>query len=177
MIAVDIDNTICDTLTVLRRRLSPPLVAERVVDWEPYGATPEFWSRYGNEVFMEAEPYPGAVEAVRALAMEEGVAYISARPRSAGRTTADWLERWGFPVIHAAIDVRDKAGMARDFRCRLAIEDDPRQIAAYQASGMPVLVPYRGYNADVAGAWRFEEWYEVLIHFPLPRRREVGGRV
>lgn len=172
-VAVDIDNTICDTLAVLRRCLRIPLVAEQSRDWSPYGADAAFWERYGGDVFEAAQPYFGAPEAMGVMARRAGVAYVTARPASAASVTARWLRRHGFPDGPMIFDcAADKPLAAKRLGCLWAIEDDPRQIEAYRTSGIPVLVPRRGYNLQAGGADLFEEWYEVLMR--LPRSLEAG---
>lgn len=83
---------------------------------------------------------------------------LTARPRRVEATTLDWLARWGIRwdllVMRPDRDLRPSPVSKREavvalrgvgFDLRLAIDDDPRNVAMFEEEGVPCLYVHSGY--------------------------------
>jgi len=96
------------------------------------------------EVFSRATPIPDALRAMRKLAENFRIAYVSARPAWARERTVEWLRRYELPPGPLYL-TREKAAVMRKLRPLFAIEDSPEEIARI-APVCPVMVIGQPYN-------------------------------
>jgi uncharacterized HAD superfamily protein len=156
-IAIDIDSTLhqyWDLFAQLaRRRFGVTLPYEEQVTWEIVPLRREqvaaiVAESHRPEHILAAEPFPGAVETVRAW--REAGHYIhvtSHRAPDAHAPTATWLERIGLPYddLHCSWD---KVARCREIAIDVLIDDSPATIMRAQEHG---IVP-----ATIAHPWNRE---------------------
>jgi hypothetical protein len=102
-----------------------------------------------EEVVLSAEPYPGAVEAVRRW-HEAGhwIHITSHRAASAHDCTARWLDRIGLPYddLHCS---DDKIARASELGVDLLIDDSPVNLARALEAGMRGATLVHPWNRDL----------------------------
>jgi hypothetical protein len=106
----------------------------------------------------EDEPIEEALELLRLLDPDLAVVLLTARPVRVRRQTLDWLRR--HPVRWDLLIMRDEDDWSSShtfkrielgelqrsgFECRLAIDDDPRNVEMYRKAGVPALYFHSGY--------------------------------
>jgi uncharacterized protein len=144
-IAIDIDSTLHhywdDFAGVARRRFGVSLPYHEQVTWSIDRLRPEqlkacIAETHGEATVLAAEPYPGAVDAVRRW-HEAGhwIHITSHRDVAAHGATARWLERIGLPYddLHCSWD---KIARARELGIDLLVDDSPVNLARALEAGM-----------------------------------------
>ncbi|MEW6048303.1 MAG: hypothetical protein AB1609_17815 [Bacillota bacterium] len=166
VVAVDL----CNTVAAVNAAIAACLGLGAGWVWETYSLEPagirdaEAWFRGHPEVFAEAEPVPGAVEALDGLAATGWeIVYVTARPEWARWLSADWLRRHGFPRGRLVM-TGDKARACLALGVSAAVEDAPEHIRAVSRV-VPVYVPRQPYNGSRLG------WPEICRAL-----RGEGGR-
>ena len=181
-ICVDIDNTIADTDTVLRRiirRVSRDRVRhahEDVVCYEYWRCrdarghrlTSREWHRvvaeFHRERLGEIPPFPGVAGHLAELGEVFEVHLATTRDPSSEASTRAWLERHGIP--------HDRLHFARHgekhripYLFDYAVEDDREQAYAFVASGVPALVLGRPWNHVSASSpvERLPDWSAIVM--------------
>ena len=142
-IVFDLDNTVCDMLSVLDRRYGKRPAG---IYYHPE-VTPETFKEC-PKIYLEASPYYGMLWITRLAGILFNVAYLTARDNSSRRATNVFLKSWGFGRGRVFYNVKDKAAFARrNFRkVVLAFEDNPEEIRNYDRKGIFVIVPAHDYN-------------------------------
>lgn len=136
-------------------------------EWD--GALERFFTLYGQRVYVDSRPYPGAIQGVRSLAdMGMAIGVVTNKPR-----------RFAVPIIEH-MGLAESIGVVVGGECSAARKPDPQplqlaaerlgvsieqavmvgdsatDIAAARAAGIPVIsVPYgyrRGVDAEQLGA-------------------------
>jgi 5'(3')-deoxyribonucleotidase len=89
-----------------------------------------------REVYLDADPYEGAIEAVEQLSQNFDVAFCTSQPTEATKQfTLEWLERFSLnklPVIFA--------NRKEKFPCDVFVEDAPHNLAAIHEAGSTKLL-------------------------------------
>lgn len=144
-IGVDVCNTIADVNECIRQALNLPDACFKEYGLGKYGID-EGWFLSHLEVFAEAKPLPGAVEALDIL-VSGGVEiyYVTARPEKARGITVEWLKRWGFPEARL-IMTREKDKAARGLSLDLVVEDAPPEIEKLKKARVNTKVYRQPYN-------------------------------
>ena len=170
-IALDIDSTLhhyWDLLAELaERRYGIQLPYEEQTTWgitkleqEQLQALVE--ETHSHENVLEAEPYPDAVETVRAWHEEGHFIHITShRAGSAHDATAAWLERIEMPYddLHCSYD---KVSRCVELGIDVLVDDSPVNLAAARDHGILGATIIHPWNADLAreqgivaaGDWR-----------------------
>jgi hypothetical protein len=157
-IAIDIDSTLhhyWDALeAAARRRFGVDLPYEHQVTWEIAQLRPEqlracIAETHSEDVVLKAEPYPGAVEAVRRW-HEAGhwIHITSHREDRAHGATAQWLERIGLPYddLHCS---QDKIARATELGIDILIDDSPVHLVRALEAGIVGATIVHPWNRDV----------------------------
>jgi len=104
--------------------------------------TEEFthWAFAANakHVFLEAQPYPGALEFVHALQQRGTVCYVTSQRRENWQLTRDWLERW--ELRGEVVFTSDKLAVPGD----VLIDDAPVFLVAADPRCVCIARPYNG---------------------------------
>ena len=102
-----------------------------------------------DEQILAAEPYPGAVETVRAWHEAGHFIQISShRHEGAYAATARWLEQIGLPYdeLHCSFD---KLARCRELKVDLLIDDSPVNLLGAIDAGIAVATIRHPWNAEV----------------------------
>jgi uncharacterized protein len=157
-IALDIDSTLhhyWDLLqSVARERYGVDLPYEEQRDWgitalERDALVHCVEETHSDQNVESAEPYPGAVEAVRSW-HEEGhwIHVTSHRRDSAAPATARWLERIGMPYddLHCSFD---KISRCVELDIDLLVDDSPVNLQNALDRGIRAATLVHPWNEDV----------------------------
>ncbi len=162
-ICVDIDNTIADTDSVLRRLIRQVshdrvrLAHEDVVCYEYWKCrdarghrlTPREWrkvvDRFHRDRLEEIPPFPGVAEHLARLGQRFEIHLATTRDPVGEAATRIWLRRHGIPhdrLHFARHGEKHRIPYSFDF----AIEDDREQAYAFLASGVTAIVLGKPWN-------------------------------
>ncbi len=157
-IAIDIDSTLhhyWDSFAAAaKRRFGVSLPYEHQVTWEIDQLKPEqlkacIAETHGEDAVLSAEPYPGAVEAVRRW-HEQGhwIHVTSHRAAESHDATARWLERIGLPYddLHCSYD---KVARAVDLGIDVLIDDSPVNLRRAIDEGIRAATIVHPWNRDL----------------------------
>jgi len=190
-IGVDICNTVADVNSCIKAALGlPESYVFREYSMQAVGVSDAGgWFRKHPEVFAEALPLPGAVEALERLAAcGVEICYVTARPAWAREVTRDWLRKWGYPGGELLMEA-DKARVYKSLGLDFFFEDAPDEIKRLERAGARVVAVAQPYNR---GAFRWEdtgeggELLDIFLHCAgmlpgvpqevlLPVRRAAAG--
>jgi hypothetical protein len=157
-IAVDIDSTLhhyWDQLAaVAKRRFGVDLPYETQLTWQISRLRPEQVHVCVAETHREAnvlaaEPYPGAVEAIRAWHEAGHFIHITShRTPEAHAATARWLERIGLPhdELHCS---PDKVAHCREIAIDVLIDDSPVNLMRAGEAGIIPATILHPWNRDL----------------------------
>ena len=172
-IAIDIDSTLHhywdDFAAAAKRRFGVELPYDQQVTWSIERLKPEqlkvcIAETHREETVLKAEPYPGAVEAVRRWhAAGHWIHITSHRAVDAHGATAKWLDRIGLPYhdLHCSYD---KVTRARELEIDLLIDDSPVNLASAIAHGIRGATLIHPWNRDVVeeeDVIAAADWYEL----------------
>lgn len=114
-VGLDLDNVLVSTMASARRVIAQlrEIPFEEIIEtqeyWTPFShqnpklasrLVPDhaFWDR--EDLLLNADPLPGAIEAANILAKEGMLAsYITRRPPAVASITEKWLKRQNFPIV------------------------------------------------------------------------------
>ena len=157
-IAVDIDSTLhpyWDQLAaVAKRRFGVDLPYDEQVTWGITRLRPEQVHVCVEETHREAsvlaaEPYPGAVEAIRAWhAAGHFIHVTSHRTTEAHAVTARWLERIGLPHDELYCSF-DKVARCREIAIDVLIDDSPVNLMRAGEAGITAATILHPWNRDL----------------------------
>ena len=170
-IALDIDSTLHHYWDLLDRvaqeRFGVALPYEDQRDWGITALGREELSAcvretHSDENILTAEPYPGAVETVRAWHSEGHWIHVTShRAVSAGSATRLWLKRIGMPYddLHCSYD---KVSRCAELGIHLLVDDSPVNLARAAERGIrgaTLLHPWTEHlNGDIVVA---RDWTEL----------------
>ena len=157
-IAVDIDSTMhhyWDQLAaVAKRRFGVDLPYDEQVTWRISRLRPEqvyvcVAETHREANVLAAEPYPGAVDAVRAW-RETGhfIHVTSHRTTDAHDATERWLKQIGLPYDELYCSF-DKVARCREIEIDLLIDDSPVTLANALEAGMTAATIEHPWNRDL----------------------------
>ena len=157
-IALDIDSTLhhyWDLLAeIAQRRFGVELPYEEQTTWSITRLQPEqlkllIEESHEHANVVSSEPYPDAVETVRAW-HEEGhwIHITSHRAESARRATASWLERIGMPYddLHCSYD---KITRCVELGIDVLVDDSPLNLTNAREKGMTGATIVHPWNAEI----------------------------
>jgi uncharacterized protein len=172
-IAIDVDSTLHHYWEVLQRvaleRYGVHLPYEEQRDWGITALEREALVHCVEEThsdanILAAEPYPGAVEAVRGWHERGHFIHVTShrRPRSAVATRR-WLETIGLPYddLHCSFD---KVSRCVELAIDVLIDDSPVNIARAREAGMLAATILHPWNEDLAnhdGVVAAGDWCEL----------------
>jgi beta-phosphoglucomutase-like phosphatase (HAD superfamily) len=157
-IALDIDSTLhhyWDLLQrVARERYGVNLPYEEQRDWgitalERDALVHCVEETHSDENIAAAEPYPGAVETVRAWHDAGHWIHVTSHRRvAAGAATARWLEGIGMPYddLHCSFD---KVSRCMELGIDLLVDDSPVNIVRARDAGMLTATIVHPWNVDL----------------------------
>jgi uncharacterized HAD superfamily protein len=159
-IAIDIDSTLHHYWelfrTIVRARHGVDLEYEKQTDWGITQIPQEVLREavietHSDENIASAEPYPGAVETVRAW-HEQGhwIHITSHRATGCGPATAKWLEDVGIPFddLHCSYD---KVTRCVELGIDLLVDDSPVNLARARDAGILGATISHPWNRDFDG--------------------------
>ena len=169
-IAIDIDSTLHHYWDVLsdaaQRRFGIDLPYEEQFDWGITRLKPEqlqlcIEETHCEQTIMDAVPYAGAVETVRAWHEQGHFIHITShRAVSAHDATLRWLDKIGLPHDELYCSY-DKVARCTEIGIDLLIDDSPVNIARAVERGMAVATIRHPWNQDVCeeeGIICAEDW-------------------
>jgi beta-phosphoglucomutase-like phosphatase (HAD superfamily) len=157
-IGLDIDSTLHpywkQFASCARKRFGVDLPYDLQVTWEIPELRDEqvracIADTHSDKLILAAEPYPGAVETVRAW-HEAGheIHVVSHRHAGSRDATARWLERIG--LAHDELDVsHDKISYAREAALELLIDDSPVNLSAALDAGLRAATLRHPWNREL----------------------------
>jgi uncharacterized protein len=157
-IAIDIDSTLhpyWDQLeAAAKRRFGVELPYAEQLTWTIDRLRPEQVKACVDEThtaerILAAEPFPGAVETVRAWHEAGHFIHITShRTTEALAATAQWLERIGLPYddLHCS---SDKVARCREIGIELLIDDSPVNLLAAVEAGMEAATLAHPWNQEI----------------------------
>jgi uncharacterized HAD superfamily protein len=172
-IALDIDSTLhhyWDLLADLAQRrfgISLPYDSQKtwsITELEPEQLRQLVEETHGHDNVVEAEPYPGAVETVRAW-HDQGhwIHVTSHRADSAREATEKWLERIGMPYddLHCSYD---KVTRCVELGIDVLVDDSPVNLIRAREQGITGATIIHPWNADLVnedGIIGARDWTEL----------------
>jgi uncharacterized HAD superfamily protein len=157
-IALDIDSTLHHYWDVLSevslRRFGVELPYEEQFTWGITRLRPEqlalcIEESHSDAYILAGQPYPGAVETVRAWHAEGHYVHVTShRADGCQRATGAWLEQIGLPFddLHCS---HDKVSRCVQLDIDLLIDDSPFNIAAAIERGLLAATLMHPWNRDV----------------------------
>lgn len=200
-IGIDIDNVISDTYTALVGRVNEvfgiSIQMEEVITFsyleENLGIEKERVREFitnslkREDFSLAIKPYEDAVSIVRKWgSYGYSIHYITARPSSLGEITQKWLEKHGFWLKGATLDLFDESIGYKsdvDYKKRIVekigidvLIEDSRENA--QVMDIPVLLLDMPWNRGEVpeNVKRVSNWGEIEEHMQVPRQRPGGTR-
>lgn len=182
-IGIDIDNVIADSypayLSRYNERFGTKIILEEVTDF--YFSTRDVTQKDGQEFIyrlitddtfqMELPPYRDVPEVISRWSKKGyRIHYITARPESTRNVTQKWLQKHGFGVLDATLDMYDenkhsddtdyKIGVVVEKKIDLMIED-AKEIAC--ALPIPVILLDRPWNRGTLPSHviRVADWLQI----------------
>jgi hypothetical protein len=172
-IAIDIDSTLhhyWDQLSAAaQRRFGIALPYEEQVTWGITLLRPEQVRACVDETHSEhrvlaAEPYPGAVETVRAWHADSHFIHITSHRSTASRdATERWLKRIGLPYDELYCSY-DKIARCREIGIDVLIDDSPVNLEAALEAGIvaaTLLHPWNRELCETEDVICGEDWPEL----------------
>jgi len=157
-IAIDIDSTLHDYwaqfAAAVRRRFGVTLPYEEQVTWEVTLLRPEqvraaVIETHGEKHVLAAEPYPGAVEAVRAWKDAGHFIHVTShRAAACEQATQAWLDRIGLPYDELCCS-DDKVARCREIGIELLIDDSPENLEAAIDAGIAAATLVHPWNREL----------------------------
>ena len=157
-IAIDIDSTLhhyWDQLSAAaRRRFGIALPYEDQVTWGITLLRPEqvkacVAETHSEQRVLAAEPYPGAVETVKAWHGDGHFIHITShRATACHDATARWLARIGLPYDELYCSY-DKVARCREIGIDLLIDDSPVNLEAAIAAGITAATLLHPWNREL----------------------------
>ncbi|SEH15090.1 5' nucleotidase, NT5C type [Thermoleophilum album] len=172
-VAIDIDSTLHDYWRILARiardRYGVDLRYEEQRDWQISALAGDALvhcveESHSDENVLSAEPYPQAVETVRAWKQRgHWIQITSHRRESARLATAQWLERIGLPYddLHCSFD---KVTRCVELGVELLIDDSPVNLVRAHEAGIRVATLLHPWNEEVVETFGFtaaRDWREL----------------
>ena len=172
-IAIDIDSTLhhyWDQLAdAARRRFGVDLPYDEQVTWGITLLRPEqvracVRETHGEAAVLAAEPYPGAVEVVRAWHEAGHFIHITSHREAASReSTARWLDRIGLPYDELYCS-DDKVARCAEIGIHVLIDDSPENLERAIDAGMiaaTILHPWNRELCETEDVIAGETWPEL----------------
>ena len=157
-IAVDIDSTLhhyWDQLAAIaKRRFGVDLPYEQQVSWDITQLRPEQVSAcvaesHTSTRVLAAEPYPGAVEAIRAWHGAGHFIHVTShRADEAHAATARWLERIGLPHDELYCSP-DKVSRCSEIAIDVLIDDSPENLVRAAGAGITPATIVHPWNREL----------------------------
>jgi uncharacterized protein len=172
-IAIDIDSTLHHYWDVLSgvsvRRFGVDLPYEEQLSWGITRLRPEqlklcIRESHSDELILAGDPYPGAVETVRAWHGQGHFVHVTShRDGDRGTATRAWLELIGLPFddLHCS---HDKVSRCVELGIDLLIDDSPLNLVPAIEHGILVATIEHPWNRDlceeedILGA---ADWFEL----------------
>ena len=190
-IGIDIDNTITDTLpilkkyckryndTVIKRNLQmheDGVASYNLYDWT-HEENMDFCIKYLEEVVLQAQVKENAKEIIQKLKNEGHHIYIiSSRAipmfKTPYETTEKFLKDHGIVYDKLLVGSLDKKPSCIENKLDVLIEDEPNHINEI-AEFIPVIVPSQIYNKDCIGEniLRVNNWIDIYNNIKILEKR------
>ena len=166
-LAIDIDSTLhpyWDQLSeIARRRFGIDLPYDTQYTWAIDRLEPEqlkacVEETHRAELVLAAEPYPGAVEAIRRWHEQGHFIHITShRAVDAHPHTSEWLEQIGLPHDELYCSY-DKVARCVEIGIDVLIDDSPVNLAAAIEVGITAATLEHPWNRELEGAIIAPDW-------------------
>lgn len=172
-LGIDLDGVVADFntgwITAYNDCFGAGLATEMVISWDsPLELThftdmDAFWAwardHGGSSVFRHLEPYPGALETLRALAGDgHDIVVLTAKPDWAVHDTLEWISDHRLPTREIHFTERK-----HQVECDIYLDDAPEQVRAladHRAATATVCRFVRAWNTPVVEAVDVHDWEE-----------------
>lgn len=173
---VDLDGVVADFtngwISRYNKAFGAHLKDEQATTWgapaelTKFRSMTEFWrwartaGDEGRTLFGSLEPYPGAVDGLRALMDAAHVAIVTTKPAWAISDTLRWLSELGLPLREVHI-TSDKPSVA----CDVYVDDSPLQLRNLRRERPDAVVCrwVRPWNEPRKGLVDVEDFDDVLV--------------
>jgi FMN phosphatase YigB (HAD superfamily) len=172
-IAIDVDSTLHHYWDVLseisRRRFGVELPYEEQFTWGITRLRPDqlavcIEESHSDELILSSEPYPGAVETVRAWSEQGHFIHVTShRPIGRAQVTAKWLNQLGLPFDDLCCSY-DKVSRCVELDIDLLIDDSPLNLSAAIDCGIgtaTILHPWNAELCEMEGVLGASDWREL----------------
>jgi 5'(3')-deoxyribonucleotidase len=166
-LAIDIDSTLhpyWDQLAAIaRRRFGVELPYDTQHTWDIDRLAPDELKVCVDETHspahvLAAQPYPGAVETIRAWHADGHFIHITShRAAAAHPHTSEWLERIGLPHDELYCSY-DKIARCLELGIDVLIDDSPVNLARAVEAGITAATIIHPWNQDVPDVIRAPDW-------------------
>lgn len=142
-IALDIDNTLCNTAAALEQYFGP----REIGTYRIPGADEKFFREHPL-IYLKAKPMPGSISGSRKLGETADIVYITKRPGTllVRIITKLFLRLYGYPKGPVIYEAVDKGPAALQHNVTLAIDD--KDMAEYEQVGIRSLMIPWDYNTS-----------------------------
>lgn len=117
-------------------------------------------------MFAALDLVEGAKEGLCTLSgMGCDIVYITARPKSAHRTTAKWIVKQGLPLNGLIFSEDNKGEMAKLLGCKIAIDDKEENCLDFDANGLKTIIWSKKYNSSLPETdkmKRISNWKDIV---------------
>lgn len=131
------------------------------------GAQAGHWLFRGEGViaglWRNGEPYPGAVDAARKLALSHDVVIVTARPRYALRDTMSWLLFHGiYPTELIILPPGEGQRPKSSVLCDWYVDDSPANVEELDAAGRRAFLFDQPWNRACPAGERVSGWEDLM---------------
>ncbi|CEM09910.1 unnamed protein product [Vitrella brassicaformis CCMP3155] len=172
IILIDMDGTLVDWDAGFYAHWKDRSSVDRTVSYAMEECVPKNYRQEAMDIFhskgffLNLPPYPGAIEALKAMTAAGYEVWIATSPIKTSHYCAqeklEWvLKHLGQEWIAKTILTQDKTVLRGDF----LIDDKPFIKGAQQAHSWHQIIfdqPYNGHRGDLSRMYRWTEWQEVL---------------
>lgn len=153
-IAVDLDDTIVDTISIVEGFFGPR--PDPLDYFHPAVNHKEFWenSKIACEIFKYANPVKGAADVLGYLAQSHTIIYLTARPEWSKHLSSKWLLQNGFPES-PVVCAKNKRAFIEKHNISVMFEDNRTQIEAIEPI-VPVFVHAQSWNQGLKNRFTWE---------------------
>lgn len=171
-IAVDIDNVISDTDSLIRKlievKLNKKVSSAQITKWsysEAISITPtqekEIFELFHQRFCKYVKVIPGALQGIKKLTQSYNVSLVTARPPASANLTLGWLARQGLAGLNV-FHVKNKVDIASSWA--FILEDNQETTRTFVEKGIPVVLFDRPWNSNYENdlVFRVSSWDNAL---------------
>jgi len=169
-IGFDIDGVIVDTISACAVAISDYLGYEItcediILRYDEIHEVHDYWQENASKFLCCMPPIDGVCEYINELLNRHELYFISARGRELLDESRIWFENYGLPKDNLFFTAGEpKAGLCKELKIDLFIEDSPKNAEEIAQAGIPVLLMETKYNQDYISekVVHCRDWNELM---------------